>query len=223
MQGHELLQTIANLTTAPTVAAVMRHAARHPIANPAEPTLAEITTDGAKSAVEFGKRLTGFNRVRLFHSPVKRCGQTAACIAQGAAAVGIAVELVGAQTEIGIDYIVDQVESGRLSAIHGEHFVRLWVNGEIPATVVRPPSALAAQQTNFVSARLRDPLAEGQGRRLDLHVSHDWNIMILRELLLKIRFEEAGWLTFLDGVAFTADATNLQANYRQQKALLSPG
>ena len=61
MQGHELLETIAGLTATPAVAAVMRHAARHPIANPAEPTLAEITADGAKAAAEFGARLTGFD------------------------------------------------------------------------------------------------------------------------------------------------------------------
>ncbi|MCF7686991.1 MAG: histidine phosphatase family protein [Cephaloticoccus sp.] len=214
MQGHELLETIAGLSAAPAVAAVMRHAARHPIANPSEPTLAELTPEGAKAAVEFGSRLTGFDRVRLFHSPVKRCGQTAAGIAQGATAAGLAVELVGAREEIGVDYILDLVESGRLSVRHGDAFVRLWVEEKIPATVVRSPRAIAARQTDFVAARLREPT--GGGRRLDLHVSHDWNIILLREMLLEVRYEEAGWLTFLDGVAFTADTVGVRAIYRQQ-------
>lgn len=218
MQGNELLETIAGLKTVPAVAAVMRHAARHPIANPAEPTLAEITTEGALAATEFGARLTGFDRVRLFHSPVKRCGQTAACIAQGAARAGLAVELVGAREEIGIDYIVDLAEAGRLTVLHGDHFVRLWVEGKIPPTVVRSPQSLTTLQTDFVGARLREPT--GGGRRLDLHVSHDWNIMALREVLLQIRFEAAGWLTFLDGVTFTDDATGMRAIYRQQTTAL---
>ena len=214
MQGYELLDTIAELKSAPAVAAVMRHAARHPIANPAEPTLAEITANGAKAAAEFGARLTGFDRLRLFHSPVKRCGQTAACIAQGAAAAGLAVELVGAREEIGVDFILDQPEAGRLTVLHGDHFVRLWVEGKIPTTVVRPAQALAARQTAFVTARLREPTAGG--RRLDLHVSHDWNIIVLRELLLQVRLEDAGWLTFLDGVTFAADAGGVRAIYRQK-------
>lgn len=214
MQGHELLETFAGLTATPAVAAVMRHAARHPIANPAEPTLAEITADGAQAAAEFGARLTSFDRVRLFHSPVKRCGQTAACIAQGAAGAGLAVELAGAREEIGVDYILDVAEAGRLTVLHGDHFVRLWVEGKIPATVVGPAPTVAARQANFVAARLREP-AE-RGRRLDLHVSHDWNIIVLREILLQVRHEEAGWLTFLDGVTFAADANGVRAIYRQQ-------
>jgi broad specificity phosphatase PhoE len=216
MQGHELLGTIAALGSAPAVAAVMRHAARHPIANPAEPTLAEITADGARAAAEFGARLAGFDRVRLFHSPVKRCGQTAAAIAEGATKAGCAVELAGAREEIGVGYILDQPEAGRLTMLHGDHFVRLWVEGEIPATVIQPARSVATRQADFVAARLREP-ADG-GRRLDLHVSHDWNIIVLRELLLSVRHEEAGWLTFLDGVAFTAGAGGVRAVYRQQTA-----
>ncbi|HVZ64027.1 MAG TPA: histidine phosphatase family protein [Lacunisphaera sp.] len=216
MQGHELLETIAGLSAAPAVAAVMRHAARHPIANPAEPTLAEITAEGAKAATEFGARLAGFDRLRLYHSPVKRCGQTAACIAEGAGAAGLAVELAGAREQIGPDYILDLPAAGRLTMLHGDHFVRLWVEGKIPATVIRPAREVATRQANFVAERLREPAADG--RRLDLHVSHDWNIIVLRELLLQVRHEDAGWLTFLDGVAFTMESGGMRAIYRQRTA-----
>ena len=215
MQGFELLDTIAGLTTTPAVAVIMRHAARHPIANPSEPTLAEITAEGATAATEFGARLTGFDRVRLFHSPVKRCGQTAACIAQGATRAGLAVEIVGPQEEIGVDFILDQVEAGRLSVLHGDAFVRWWVEGKIASSVIRPAGPVAGRQTNFVATRLQEP-TDG-GRRLDLHVSHDWNIIVLREILLRVRYEEAGWLTFLDGVAFTSDPGGLRAIYRRER------
>lgn len=218
MQGHELLDTLATLPSAPAVAAVMRHAARHPIANPAEPALAEITADGAKAATEFGARITGFDRLRLFHSPVKRCGQTAACIAAGAARAGLAADLVGAREEIGIDYIFDQPEAGRLTILHGDHFVRLWIDGKIPTSVVRSARTLVRRHADFVTARLSDPA--GGGRRLDLHVSHDWNIILLREVLLAVRHEEAGWLTFLDGVAFAAEAGGIRAVYRRKSAAL---
>ncbi|MEN9401408.1 MAG: hypothetical protein RL091_111 [Verrucomicrobiota bacterium] len=214
MQGNELLETIAGQAASPAVAAVMRHAARHPIANPAEPALAEITADGAKAATAFGARLSGFDRVRLYHSPVKRCGQTAECIAQGAVRAGLAVELVGAREEIGIDYILDLAEAGRLTGLHGDRFVRLWVEEKIPTTVIRPARELVMRQTDFVAERLRDPNAGG--RRLDLHVSHDWNIIVLRELLLQVRHEAAGWLTFLDGVVYTTEGSDLRATYRQQ-------
>lgn len=214
MLGHELLETFAGLTAAPAVAAVLRHTARHPIANPNEPTLAEITPEGAEAAEEFGACLTGFDCLRLFHSPVKRCGQTAACIAEGATSAGLKVEVVGPRGEIGVDFIVDQPEAGRLTVLHGDHFVRLWVEGKIPTTVVRPAREVAARHAGFAAARLRHPIPDG-ARRLDLHVSHDWNIIVLREILLNLRHEDTGWLTFLDGVTFTADHDGVRAIYRE--------
>jgi len=213
MLGHELLETFEGLTAAPAVAAVMRHTARHPIANPKEPTLAEITPEGAEAAEEFGSCLTGFDRLRLFHSPVKRCGQTAACIAEGATSAGLKVELIGPRDEIGVEFILDQPEAGRLTLLHGDNFVRLWVEGKIPATVVRPAHDVAMTHAGFAAARLRDPM-DG-GRRLDLHISHDWNIIVLREILLGIRHEDTGWLTFLDGVTFTANTDGIRAIYRE--------
>jgi broad specificity phosphatase PhoE len=219
MLGHELLDTIHSLTAHRAVAAVMRHAARHPIANPAEPTLAEITEEGAKAAEVFGTRLTGFDRIRLFHSPVKRCAQTAERIALGAASVGTATEVAGPREELGVDYILDLAEAGRLTVLHNDHFVRLWFTDQVPGTVIRPPRGLARRKLEFVQARLREPHPDG--RRLDLHVSHDWNVIVLRELLLGVRHEEAGWLTFLDGVAFAAEAARLHAFYRERDAMVS--
>jgi broad specificity phosphatase PhoE len=218
MLGREILETIHSLTSHRTVAAVLRHTARHPIANPAEPTLAEITEEGATAAEIFGSRITGFDRIRIFHSPVKRCGQTAECIARGAASIGVAAEVVGPREELGVDYILDLAEAGRLTVLHQDHFVRLWFTAQVSDTVIRPPRGIADRKVGFVTARLREP--NPAGRRLDLHVSHDWNIIVLRELLLGVRHEEAGWLTFLDGVAFTSEAEQLQAYYRERAALV---
>lgn len=211
MYGLPLLETIRSLPPA-SAAVFLRHAERFPILDAAEPTLAEITPNGAAAAEAFGAQLTGFDCIRLFHSPVKRCLQTAACIAQGAQSIGCSVELVGPEDALGVDYILDLREAGRLTVLHGNHFVRLWFSGQVSPTVIRAARQIAARKLAFLTQRLQEPCA--QGRRLDLHVSHDWNIIVLRELLLSVRHEEAGWLTFLDGVAFSAHATGLQAVYR---------
>jgi hypothetical protein len=212
MQGTELLATIRTLPSA-RAAAMLRHAARYPITDPADPTQAEITPEGAQAAAAFGAQLTGFDSVRIFHSPVRRCGQTAESLAQGAAGVGLAVELAGPQEALGIDYILDLAEAGRLSALHGNHFVRLWFAGRISETVIRPAAQIATAKLAYLAAQLQLPA--GRGRCLDLHVSHDWNIIILRELMLQVLHEEAGWLTFLDGVFFSAQANRLRAVYRE--------
>lgn len=195
------------------LAAMMRHAARHPIADPARPDVAELTADGCAAARAFGEQLGDFRRLRLFHSPVNRCAHTAQCIAEGAARAGVRAELCGAHAALGIDYIRDLGEAGRLHVIHGEHFVRLWFQGGVPPAVIEPVPALAGTKLAFIRERLTEVAAEPGA--LDLHVSHDWNIIMLREQCVGVRHEEAGWLTFLDGVTFRPSEHGLRAVYRE--------
>lgn len=212
MQGLELLATLRSLPANAPAAAFLRHAERHPITNVDDPTKAELTPQGVTMAETFGTQIEGFDCVRLFHSPVKRCQQTAEAIARGVASRGGVAELIGPENALGIDYIVDLKEAGRLTVLHGDHFVRLWVSGQIPPTVIHAAERLAARKVEHLARRLEEPCA--RGRRLDLHVSHDWNIIILRELLVGVRHEDVGWLDFLDGVAFSPVAGGLRAVYR---------
>jgi len=215
MHGQEILHTLRALDTRRVVALLIRHAERFPIVDVTDPTQAELNPAGRAAATALGARLEGFSRLRLFHSPVTRCQQTAECIARGAASAGLAVELVGPQDPLGIDYILDLAEAGRLTALHGDHFVRLWFSGRISPRVIRPAAEIAAEKLAYLTARLDE--AAGPGR-LDLHISHDWNTIILRELMLGVRHEEAGWLDFLDGVAFEPKPGALQAVYRDRTA-----
>jgi hypothetical protein len=213
MHGQEILSTLRNLNARRVVALLIRHAERFPIVDAADPTQAELTPAGRTAAETLGVRLEGFSRLRLFHSPVKRCQQTAECIARGADSAGLAVTLVGPQDPLGIDYILDLAEAGRLAALHGDHFVRLWFSGQIPARVIRPAAEIAAEKLAYLTARLDDDAGLG---RLDIHLSHDWNTIILRELMLGVRHEEAGWLDYLDGVAFEPKPGALRAVYRDR-------
>lgn len=219
MHGLELLETIRSLPREGSSAIFMRHAERFPIVDAADPTLAEITPDGAVAAEAFGANITGFDCVRLFHSPIKRCRQTAEFIARGAESGGCAVEIAGPEPTLGVDYILDLKEAGRLTILHGNHFVRLWFTGQVPSTVIRSAAQIAAGKLVYLTRRMQEPCA--RGRRLDIHVSHDWNVIILRELMLRVRHEDAGWLTFLDGLAFSSSAEGLRAFYRDQALMKS--
>jgi broad specificity phosphatase PhoE len=219
MEGVELLRTIHALPTDAPAAAFLRHAERHPIADVNDPAKAELTQRGWQAAEAFGAAIQGFAQVRLFHSPVKRCRQTAEAIAAGVTKRGGTVDLVGPENALGIDYILDLKEAGRLTLLHGDHFVRLWFAGEIAPPVIETAEKIAAYKLEHLTQRLQEPCAHG--RRLDLHVSHDWNILVLRERLVGVRHEDAGWLNFLDGVAFAPVPGGLRTVYRNQ-AVTSP-
>ena len=215
MHGLELLETLRLLPGGSAAAAFLRHAERFPILDAADPTLAELTPDGAAAAEAFGTRIHGFDDVRVFHSPVKRCRQTAESIARGAESRGCTVEIAGPAEALGVDYILDPREAGRLTMLHGNHFIRLWFAGQVDPSVIRAADQVAARKLAFLNQRLQEPCRHG--RRLDLHVSHDWNIIVLRERVCGVRHEEAGWLNFLDGVVFSPAADGwLRAVYRER-------
>jgi len=213
MHGQEILDTLRTLNSRRAVALLIRHAERFPIVDATDPTRAELNPAGRAAAEALGARLEGFSCLRLFHSPVPRCQQTAECIARGAESAGLDVTLEGPQDPLGIDYILDLAEAGRLTARHGDHFVRLWFSGKISAGVIRPAAEIAAEKLAYLTARLDDAAAPG---RLDVHISHDWNTIILRELMLGVRHEEAGWLDYLDGVAFEPKPGALRGGYRDR-------
>jgi hypothetical protein len=92
----------------------------------------------------------------------------------------------------------------------------MWIEGRIPETVVHTAQRLARVKLSYIAAKLAEPVAAG--RRLDLHVTHDWNILVLRELSLGVRHEEQGWIPYLGGVAGTLSNNSLELvfrNYRQ--------
>lgn len=215
MHGLELIETLKNLPPHTPAAVFLRHAERYPITDAAAPHLPELTPKGVADAEAFGAKLQGFDCIRLFHSPVVRCRQTAEAIARSAASSGHAVEIAGPEDALGPGYILDSAEAGRLTIQHREHFVRLWLTGEIAPAVIRRAVELASLKINYVMERLQQPCP--RGRRLDLHVSHDWNILALRELLCAVRHEDVGWLDFLDGIAFSPrDDGRVQVIYRDR-------
>lgn len=220
MRGEALLATLRNEAgSGHPVAAVLRHAARHAITDAAHPERAVLTDEGHAAAEAFGVALGDFARVRLFFSPVLRCQQTAEGIARGARQAGAAVEIHGPHESLGIGYTRDRDEFGRLFELHGEHFVRLWCGGELPAHVIDPSDRCAGE----ILAHIRQRLAEvaATPRALDLHVSHDINIMAVREHVIGLRHEDVGWLNFLDGVAFRWCDDGLRAVYRERHRQLA--
>jgi len=95
----------------------------------------------------------------------------------------------------------------------------LWCGGELPAHVIDPSDRCAAE----ILAHIRQRLAEvaATPRALDLHVSHDINIMAVREHVIGLRHEDVGWLNFLDGVAFRWGDDGLRAVYRERHRQLA--
>ena len=190
--------TVGHLRRGRRVALLLRHAERGPIIDLAKHHEVLLTPQGHLNAAASGERLAAamvkdLTDVALFHSPVKRCAETAQGLCRGFVAKGGRGLVSGERSAFGARHLKDEAGVARAFLRHGRGFVRAWFDGDIDADVIDPSDIVAGRQI----AALVEVL---QQHSFVVAVSHDWNIAAVREHALGQRFEDHGWPQFLDGV-----------------------
>lgn len=198
-------------------AVIVRHAERFKVPSVAESLSVGLTAKGRKDAFETGKSIEGIERLRLFHSPAVRCRETAESIAEGFLAKGGTVLGIKETWDLCAPYLLDDAvlkEADR----QGYGFMRSWFNGQFDTEWIRP----TPQAADMVLAPILAGLSEGvEARRLDVHVSHDWELVLLREELLGVRYEDAGWIEYLEGIRFSRHDKGFTVQNRDRSATFS--
>ncbi|MBI0582939.1 MAG: histidine phosphatase family protein [Methanomassiliicoccus sp.] len=187
-----------NLEGKGPAALIVRHAERHPVRSIHDSLAIGLTEKGKEDAVRFGESIAGPTEVRLYHSPAVRCRETAMGIAEGLRSNGLRVIGTEERRSLCAPYLKDErvlIDADRL----GHAFMRAWFEGRFdPRWLLPTPEAADMVLSPMISGL--DSISENG---LEIHVSHDWEIVLLREELLGVRYEDAGWVEYLDGLALT--------------------
>jgi hypothetical protein len=142
--------------------------------------------------------------LRAIHSPVERCAETARGIAQGADAVGVAAIVVGHDPGLGDPFLRDRQRALALAEELGPRFLRHWFEGRVAASVLQEHQEAAAQQLAVWAHHVETTEIDSAV----ILVSHDWNLALVREVVLGIRHEDA-WPHFLEGVVIAVDGDDI--------------
>lgn len=201
------------------VALMLRHAERYQIThmnNAMEPLLTE---KGKDDAMRYGRELSKMAiacPLHLYHSPVERCKETAEAIQSGLESVNITSLLKGMDINLGGPYITGDWREVAASAeeVGFLNFVRMWFNGEVKSGLVLPLKEAAEQQLDVLRAHLE------KNDYSTLHVTHDWNLMIMREYFFEITHEDWGVPDFLDTIAAYMDNDRLHLHYYDRTVTL---
>ncbi len=182
-------------------AIVIRHAERFAIKGNDAHYTTGLTDKGLLDASDFGNALPRhFGGYRLFHSEAKRCRQTAEQICRSLKSAGKDATIAGPSDVIGISYMLADINTAfNESERHGNKFIRTWFDGHLEPGIYMALDETLAQHLDY----LRSTLASSPG--LDIHVTHDWNINVLREGIFGMKHEEAGWPGYLSGLAFARE------------------
>jgi hypothetical protein len=182
------------------ISLIMRHSARSYDADMRKEPFLGLTQEGKKMALEFGRKLPDGFQLRSFSSYIGRCIETAYLIDRGYSMKGGATGIPEIEERLAPFYIIDLRKIlGMASSYTAAAFIRKWIDGGIPEDIMMSPSSASFQMLDFLKHKLED---DPYGSRvLNVCITHDWNMYLIRELFLGIRQEEAGEVAFLEGVA----------------------
>ncbi len=208
-------------------AVLLRHSARtfepglHDLDN-------QLTDEGRSLCRRFGRGLPRNLTLRAYSSPVQRCMDTAQLILQAHQAEGGSITRHRPVEALGAFYALDQMKMWRgMQAAGGlTGYLQSWLAGAVPADAMMPAHWAARLVLRSLTEKLtRRDLGTAQGRppgtqadsgggldprsgktaapmarpQLDLHVSHDMTLYLLRAVLLG-EPADGPPVAFLDGL-----------------------
>jgi len=196
-------------------AILMRHAERGHFSHPAAGANVLITENGAKEAAQLGRSLAVARTLDFVHSPVRRCRQTAEAMASGASELGASARVTGEEGRLGGPYLLRSTEALNLAGHLGHRFVREWFDGRLPTELLKPRRDTALEQIATVQDHMRRV-----SRGLVVLVTHDWNLLAVREELFGLRHEDDQWPGFLDGLVFWREHDDLLVTSRSKVTVI---
>ena len=178
---------------------VLRHSARfyRPNMPKIEPFLG-LTEEGKDYSLRLGSELPTDTSLRLFSSPVGRCIETAYLVDKGNTAAGGRCETNKIKPKLTAFYVKDIAEifkGIKQRSIAG--FFRDWFDGKVPEEVMGNP----LETRDIILDLLLGILKETNDPVIDIAISHDWYMYVLKEHFLKQPLEEFGQVQYLEGAA----------------------
>lgn len=163
-------------------AVLLRHSARtfkdglHDLDN-------QLTDEGRSLCRRLGRRLPKDLTLRAYASPAHRCLETAQLILEAHEAEGGAITRHRPVEALGVFYALDQMKmwKGMEAAGGMANYLQSWLAGAVPADAMMPAHWAARLVLGCMAEKLATPVARPQ---LDLHVSHDVTLHLLRSALL---------------------------------------
>lgn len=196
MESIELINKLAE-SGATRISMIMRHAARKYDSDIRKEPFLGLTEEGKIKALEFGKKLPAGYELRPYSSYIGRCIETAYLMDRGYTERGGATKIPEIEETLAPFYIMDLKKIISMAASHDVFtFIRKWIDGGIPEDIMMSPYSASIQMLDFLTKGLED-----DGPVINICITHDWNMYLIREIFLGLMQEEAGEVAFLEGIA----------------------
>ena len=203
--GDSLLDTLRKIDHQSTVIAFIRHSEydKTPSATKVDTNDVTLNKRGMELAHRFGRNLQSYAHVSLSYNSIFSSIQTAKEIHAGLLESHAESKpvLKGRDPIFSIIYrgtINKNLRDGYRAGLRGQAFTQMWLDGEVPRTIMRSAKETIYGFLADVETRIRmAPLGS-----IHIHVGHDREIEVVRTFLLGGRLGDFPMMDFLDGLTF---------------------
>ncbi len=222
--GEPVLLSLKNLDKSTRAVAFIRHSERRRESSPANVALDNVplTPRGLEIARRFGRELPYFCHLSVSHTSIPRSIQTAAEIDAGFRDENpdFGSILAGKDSMFSVIYrgtVDKQLRDAYRASLRGQAFTQLWLDGDVPLTIMRPAKDIITQFIRNVETRIRSAPAGS----LHIHIGHDREIEVVRTIIFGGKLADFPTMEFLDGLIFTeSDSGQIQAQWRDRITVL---
>ena len=185
---------------------LVRHAERSEISDIRTHDTAMLTEQGKADSKVFGRVLGNrFQHILIWHSPIARCRDTAGYMVNGMKETTCKARIAGPLSWLSGDFVKADPDWINHEILKGtENFFRQWSDGCYSEDQITPMKEAAAVELKKASVQM-----EKGGSSVIIDVTHDWNLILLREIYLGLHFKEVGLPDYLDSVAILKKESRL--------------
>jgi len=213
--GGQTLSIIQNLREQGIrkMSAIIRHSERnYDKENPFREPFMNLTENGKDASLQFGEQLPLGMLVRAFSSFIGRCIETAYLIDKGYTSKGGKTTINVVEFFLSPFYAKNPAEILKAFVEGGSlGFVRRWLNGEFPSELIANPESSAKKIVGFAKEKLTESLED----HIDIFVSHDWNLYLVKEILLGLKHEDYGKVEYMEGVVLYSQNGDIYITHHQ--------
>ncbi len=184
---------------------VLRHSVRHyDTDNPINEPFMGLTEEGKQLSYRWGRSLSLNKRLNFFSSFIGRCIETAYLMDKGYVAGGGVASNNVLEPTLSPFYIRDALRLFE-KYLKEPGFLPAWFNRAVPPDIIDPPEQVAETMLGFWEKRLFEATASDQ---MDICVTHDWNLYVLRWYFLGIPPDSPEKVDYLDGLVVFRERKN---------------
>ncbi len=191
---------------------IMRHSARYyDRANPRTEPFQGLTEEGKEYSYDLGKRIPQDLTIRLFSSTFGRCIETAYLIDKGFTSIGGSTINNTINIKLAPSYVKEPVTLVKIMQEDIPDFVRYWFEGNISTDIIERRDDAARGIVGF----LADELKELPENHINITISHDWNMYLIKESFLGLKHEDAGNVEYLEGAVIYEENEKIYMAHHQ--------